>query len=269
MYRIFFAVVVASTLSVAANSAVAHSAKRFVELSVIDDAGRDFKTYPAASEAHDLVRTYLEAAPGAHFRLRIHNPHAERIGVVVAVDGRNIISGQRSELAIGEAMYVIDAQRTQVFSGWRTDTEHVQAFYFTDAGDSYAGAWGDYSAMGTIAVAVFREQPAVVGRAEQDSAQESNARPAESPAAPSGTRKRESRSADESQAGTGFGERQWSKSRRVHFAAGGPAAFRQIVKYEWRESLCRRGITTCGSGNRMWPETGYVPYPPGYSKPRW
>ena len=116
MYRVLFAVVVASTLSVAASAAVAHSAKRFVELNVIDDTGRDFKTYPAASEAHDLVRTYLEAAPGARFRLRIHNPHAERIGVVVAVDGRNIISGQRSELAIGEAMYVIDSHRTPVFT---------------------------------------------------------------------------------------------------------------------------------------------------------
>jgi len=268
MYRVLFAIVVASTLSVAANSAVAHSVQRFVELNVIDDTGRAFKTYPAASEAHDLARNYLEAAPGARFRLRIHNPHAERIGVVVAVDGRNIISGQRSELVIGEAMYVIDAHHTQVFSGWRTDAEHVRAFYFTDAGDSYAGAWGDYSAMGTIAVAVFREHRAVIGRAEEDSAQESNARPAES-FAPSRTRKRKARGADESQAGTGFGEQQWSKSRRVHFVAGGPAAFRQIVKYEWRESLCRRNVTTCGSGNRMWPQIGYVPYPPGYEKPHW
>ncbi|MDH3712351.1 MAG: hypothetical protein OET44_00715 [Gammaproteobacteria bacterium] len=269
MYRVLFAAMFASAVIAAPNLAVAHSAQRFVELSVIDDSGRTLKTYPAASEAHDLLRTYLQAEPGARYRLRLHNPNGERIGVVVAVDGRNIISGQRSELAAGEAMYVIGAHRTQIFSGWRTDSDHVQAFYFTDKEDSYAGAWGDYSAMGTIAVAVFREQRAVHDYAQRDEAPVHNAPSAESSGAPSGHRERKSRTLDEQQAGTGFGERRWSQSRRVRFAAVERAVFRQVVKYEWRSSLCRRGITACGEGNRLWPELGYAPYPPGYTRPRW
>jgi hypothetical protein len=269
MYRVLFAAVFAGASIAAPNLAAAHVAQRFVELNVIDDSGRAFETFPAASEAHDLLRTYLQAEPGARYRLRLHNPHGERIGVVVAVDGRNIISGQRSELAAGEAMYVVGAHRTQVFSGWRTDADHVQAFYFTDAGDSYAGAWGDYSAMGTIAVAVFREQRAVHNYSQEDAAPERGAPATESPGAPSARAERKSRSVDEQQAGTGFGERQWSQSKRVHFIAADHAVFRHVVKYEWRSSLCRRGIAACGQGNRLWPEMGYVPYPPGHTRSRW
>lgn len=269
MYRIVFAAVFAGAAIAAPNLALAHVAQRFVELNVIDDSGRAFKTFPAASEAHDVLRTYLQAEPGARYRLRVHNPHGERIGVVVAVDGRNIISGKRSELAGGEAMYVIGAYRTQIFSGWRTDADHVQAFFFTDAGDSYAGAWGDYSAMGTMAVAVFRERRGVHDYANEDAAPERGAPADESSGAPSAQGERKSSGVDEQQAGTGFGERQWSRSNRVHFVAGERPVFRHVVKYEWRSSLCRRGIAACGQGNRLWPEAGYAPYPPGHTGPRW
>jgi hypothetical protein len=38
------------------------------------------------------------------------------------------------------------------------------------------------------------------------------------------------------------------------------------LKYEWRETLCRKGILSCGekTGNRLWDNDGYAPYPPGY-----
>ncbi len=263
MYRLLLL----SAALIAAPVAAAHTAKRFVEFEVTDPTGRSFTTYPAASEAGDVLRRYLLAEPGARYRLRLYNPNAERVGVVIAVDGRNIISGRRSELGAGEAMYVIDGHRTQVFSGWRTDADHVQAFYFTDAGDSYAGAWGDYSAMGTIAVAVFREQHARA-RPPELGVPGQGAPRAKAPGADAGSAARES-SAAEDRAGTGFGERQWSHSRRVHFDADRTPAFRHIVKYEWRSALCRRGLAACDPGNRMWPDTGFAPRPPGYVAPRW
>ena len=43
--------------------------------------------------------------------------------------------------------------------GWRASLEAVNEFYFTDWKDSYAEAFGDRSARGVIAVAVYREVP--------------------------------------------------------------------------------------------------------------
>ena len=269
MYRSLFAAALASALSVMSNATVAHPGKRFIDLDVIDSAGRRFDTYPARSEAADVVRAYLQAEPGARFRLRVRNPHGERVGVVIAVDGRNIINGQRSELAASEAMYVVGAYRTHVFSGWRTDANHVHAFYFTDDTDSYAGAWGDFSAMGTIAVAVFRERRVADDLTHQESAPRRQAPKPKAPAA-SSPGEHGSDEMGEAQAGTGFGERQWSQSRRVQFAASDRAVFRHIVKYEWRSALCRRGIVSgCEQPNRLWPELGYAPYPPTHPPARW
>lgn len=269
MIRIMTAAALAGVLSVTAERTPAHDAAAFVDLSVIDDTGRVFTSYPAVSNAPDLLRSYVQAEHGARFRLRLHNPHAERIGVVVAVDGRNIISGQRSHLAQGEAMYVIGPHRTQIFSGWRTDANHVHAFYFTGAGDSYAGALGDYSALGTIGVAVFRERHNALQPVPEIATPPLDAPTVQPDDATGDSTQRRSREAQESDAGTGFGERQWSQSRRVTFAAAGPAVFRHILKYEWREALCRRGVIDCPQHNRLWPDIGYAPYPPGHPRPRW
>ncbi len=64
--------------------------------------------------------------------IRITNSTGRRVGVVVAVDGRNIISGARSELEKGEPMYILDAWDTQEYSGWRANLSEVNEFYFTE-----------------------------------------------------------------------------------------------------------------------------------------
>ena len=70
----------------------------------------------------------------------------------------------------------------------------------------------------------------------------------------------------EKSAGTGFGDAQYSPVITVQFEPERSPVQKTLVKYEWREVLCRKGILPCCRevGNRLWDEDGYAPYPPGY-----
>jgi hypothetical protein len=191
----------------------------------------------------------------------VRNRTGQRIAVVIAVDGRNIISGKKSYLRPSERMYVLGPYEERLYRGWRTAQDTVHRFYFTDDGDSYAGALDDDSAMGVIAVASYREiakqprklrkpRPAVGGLSGRA-------------AAPGKKQEAEAR------AGTGFGEQQWSPSYRVRFRPDARSARKYFVKYEWHQALCAKRVIDCARpGNRFWPEVGhddYAPYPPGWT----
>jgi hypothetical protein len=204
-----------------------------------------------------IIKQYLEADRGETYGIVISNRTPKRIGVVVAVDGRNIISGRRSELASNEEMYLVNAWDKGRYDGWRTDRETVHRFYFTDPGDSYSErTFHDASAMGVIAVAVYREKdrpaPAVGYRGI-------------APAAPQADLEDKSLSrAKEEAAGTGFGSAQHSPTIQVAFEPEPAPVQKMLIKYEWLETLCRREIVRCGqeTGNRLWDGTDYAPFPP-------
>jgi hypothetical protein len=105
-----------------------------------------------------VLRRYVQAHDGANYRLRIRNNTAARVAVVVAVDGRNVVSAEQSSLQRTEPMYVLGAYQTHTIDGWRTDLKTVRRFFFTDPAGSYASALGDTSALGVIAVAAFAER---------------------------------------------------------------------------------------------------------------
>lgn len=231
-----------------------------IDVQIIDDRGGAFAEYPVNQQRH-TYRAYLQAERGVPYSIVVRNPSPERIGVVIAVDGRNIISGRRSELAANERMYILEPYQEAVYEGWRTGRDRVNRFYFTDDDNSYSAAWGDYSAMGVIAVAAFREREY---RHEQYHRDEHNR----------GYDKR-GRSKDgigkhSLQPGTGYGDEQWSPSRRVEFEPRQRAFARQFLKYEWRKTLCERGVIDCRQRhysqrhNRFWPnqEAGFTPPPP-------
>jgi hypothetical protein len=239
-----------------------------IEVEIVGDDGGVFARYDLAGRSRDGdLRAYLEAERGRNYGVRVRNHTGGRIGLVIAVDGRNILSGQQSHLRADEPMYVLGANEQSTYEGWRTSDATVHRFYFTEVEDSYAEAWGDRSAMGVIVVAAFREVPPVhserrsqtelmapQGKASGDS------RSAESPALSDAARA----------AGTGFGERHDSRSVRVHFEPQRRAFAKQFLKYEWRESLVRLGIIReAPPANRFWPEQigqteNFAPYPPGY-----
>lgn len=220
-----------------------HRGAGAVDIAIVTDYGGRLREYPVDRRG-DVYRAYVEARENAEYGIRIRNRTGERLGVVVAVDGRNIISGDRSDLRANERLYVLGPYEENVYRGWRTGRDRVNRFYFTDAGASYAAAWGDYSAMGVIAVAAFRERP-VYRHDERPGIQR------------------------KSEPGTGFGRDEYSPSRRVHFEPERRPFYRAFLKYEWRESLCRRGVIDCRDhrrerrDNRFWSDDDYAPLPPG------
>ncbi|MEI2645624.1 MAG: hypothetical protein V9G64_07255 [Candidatus Competibacter sp.] len=237
-----------------------------VEVEVIGDHGGALAEYPLRrDERPGVYKAYLEAKRGQKYSIRLRNRTDRRIGVVVAVDGRNIVSGARSELQPDERMYVLGPYQQETYEGWRTGKNRINRFYFTDAGDSYAGSWGDYSAMGVIAVAAFRE---VAPRWEREGDRYGTQRGSAPPTAESAPSAGAARKNPEP--GTGYGETEWSPSRQVEFTPERRPFSQFFIKYAWRDTLCRQGVIDCAQTdrrpprNRFWDERDdrFAPPPP-------
>ncbi len=226
---------------------------RAVDVEIVSDGGGALPLYPVSSRSSAL-KAYAEATKGELYTIIVRNRLNRRVGVVVAVDGRNIVSGKKSWLGNSERMYILDPYGSGEFKGWRTGMDSINRFFFTSAADSYAAAFNDESAMGVIAVAVYPE----VERFTEYNRPYLSKRKSMDNAAPS---------AREESAGTGFGKEEYSPVTVVAFEPEGRAAEKIYIKYEWRSTLCRKGIISCGRPdhprNRMWDDDGFAPYPPG------
>jgi hypothetical protein len=247
------------------NIAAAATIGDAVEVSVINDNGWALPLYPVKIR-HNLKKVYAEAFKGDNYRIVVRNKLNRRVGVVIAVDGRNIISGEKSWLKNTERMYIIDANSTNEFSGWRTGQDKINRFYFTDVPDSYAAAFGDESAMGVIAVVAYPEiqryEPPMdyFNLVPEKKMKEQSKDKAAAPSAQGQSRALES-------AGTGYGQEEYSPSYRVQFEPEKRALESIMIKYEWHKTLCNMNIISCGrtyehSYNRIWENDGYAPPPP-------
>jgi len=258
---IFISVILLMWASIAAAATIGDA----VEVSVITDNGWALPFYPAKIR-HDLKKVYAEAFKGDHYRIVVRNKLNRRVGVVVAVDGRNIISGEKSYLKNTERMYIIDAYSTNEYSGWRTGQDKINRFYFTNVPDSYAAAFGDESAMGVISVVAYPEilryEPPMdySSLAPKMSRKEQSSDKAAAPSAQGNAKAMES-------AGTGYGAEEYSPSYRIQFDPENRAVESILIKYEWHKTLCKMNIINCGrtyehSCNRLWENDGYAPPPP-------
>jgi hypothetical protein len=232
----------------------------WVQVEIRGQDGRSLSLYPALA-SHSKKKAYAEALKGSEYTIWVRNLLPRRVGLVVAVDGRNIISGRKSWLENKERMYILGPYESCEYRGWRTGSDRVNRFYFTDAADSYAAAFGDRSAMGVIALAVYPEveryePPAGLSRDQSSSA---------APQAPKAERAAPMDRAMEN-AGTGYGREEYSPSRVVSFTPEAKAMETILIKYEWRTTLCRMGIVSCDPlrtpPNRLWDEGGFAPPPP-------
>jgi len=239
-----------------------------VSIEIVAPDGHTFREFPVTTRDGSL-RSYLEAQQGARYEVRVHNTTGERLGLVIAVDGRNIIDGSKSELARGEPMYVLDRWDTQSYAGWRANLEAINEFYFTEWNASYAEAFGDRSARGVIAAAVYREvepsRPVYQPYPEEERGAADEAPAASAPsAARAGAAHKSDRQARDDSAGTGYGERRVDHAVEVEFVARSDADSRHFIKYEWRDTLCRKHVLDCSQPNRFWDEStlGFAPPPP-------
>ncbi|GAB4333157.1 MAG: hypothetical protein Kow0089_01520 [Desulfobulbaceae bacterium] len=231
-----------------------------VRVEIISDERGLLAKYSAGYGAHRTRRSYIAVRDNERYRIRVTNRSNERIGLVIAVDGRNIISGSHSHLRPHERMYVLDPWESSEYEGWRTGRNRVNRFYFTGMSDSYAAAWGDGSAMGVIAVAVYRERHDNLFKPRKKYDQHGG---------PDG---RPGRRGWREPPGTGFGETEWSPSRPTYFSPEKHPAYKEFIRYEWRSTLCRRGVISCRPKrtrhDRPWffPEPhrddGFAPFPP-------
>lgn len=228
-----------------------------VDIDIVDDRGHVLNRYSVSTQKAHIKRAYLEATKNKHYQLRIRNNSNKRVGLVIAVDGRNILTGGKSYLKNNERMYVLGPYETSYYKGWRTNKNQINRFYFTTANNSYSNAWGDKSAMGVIAVAVFDEKRKYYKKHKQPLGKYSN---------PSARNYLDNQSA-----GTGFGEEVYSPTINVRFKANKSPTMKHFYKYEWRNTLCEKGIINCKNydnhyeENRFWPyeaNNGYAPYPP-------
>jgi len=235
-------------------SAGKYSGYSAVDMEIVSDQRGRLQNFTVQSERKNVERSYVIAKDDERYRIRVSNRSNRRIGVVVAVDGRNIISGKKSHLKSNERMYILQPYETQEFGGWRTGRNRTNRFYFTKMEDSYAADWGDYTAMGVVALSVFQERQQQLNRPNYKSMRQQKK---------SGRAKNMDR-----ELGTGFGEQHWSPSRKVHFVAEKRAISKKFIKYEYRSTLCRNGIISCRPNhrqNRFWNENnrnyGYAPFP--------
>ena len=275
--------IVILTILVCTTSAWAGGVGDAVEVQIVTDDGRTLPTYPVKMR-HGVRKVYAEAIKGDHYRIEVKNRLNRRVGLVIAVDGRNIISGAKSWLKNSERMYILEAYGYGEFSGWRSAQDRINRFYFTDMPDSYAAAFGDESAMGVIAVALYpevrrckppmpltRTTPAHP-RSYEGKAAGSADRADASPTTPAASGAQMKDRADKAEkamesAGTGYGRDEYSPSQIVAFEPEKRPLETIYLKYEWRATLCKLGVVNCTPPprqppNRLWDHEGYAP-PPG------
>ena len=234
-----------------------------VEVRIVSDTGGDLPIYPV--EGHQVSKAYAEATKGDQYSVVVRNRLSRRVGIVVAVDGRNIITGKKSWLKSDERMYILEPYARGEFKGWRTGADRINRFYFTSAADSYAVAFNDASALGVIAVAVYPEvqryEPPVEMYRDRDA-------PASAPKSGMNLMGRANVKSMKKSAGTGYGREEYSPVREVFFDRESVASEKIYLKYEWRETLCSKGIVGCGNPrlshrNRIWDDDGWAAPPPG------
>lgn len=142
---------------------------------------------------------YIIAQPDERYEIRVRNNSRRRLGLVISVDGLNIISGKTSYHRPNESMYLLEPGQTGSFTGWRQDYDSVARFYFTEAADSYAARTGQFGRPGQICVAVFYEREPVIVRFESSKSSDAELM-REAP-----------------QAGTGYGENSYAPVRTADF----------------------------------------------------
>ena len=266
-FMVLLMVVILMVAALSANSYSGSSLRGEIGIEVITEGGSSLQSIPHKDfwkGGTHIIKKYLEAKQGENYGIVIRNKTPERIGVVIAVDGRNIISGKKSDLKNSEDMYIVNGYETCQYNGWRTASDKVHKFYFTDMADSYAmRTFSDSTAMGVIAVAIYPEKERPKPLYEQKGKDISPGAPSvESSAGNKAGMARDER------AGTGFGDEQYSPTIKVAFEPDCSPVQKLLIKYEWREVLCRKGILVCKREpkNRLWDEEDYAPFPPGYPR---
>ncbi len=100
-------IILLTALHLIGGAAWAGSIGDSVEIEIRTDSGRILPLYPVSAR-YPNRKAYAEAVRGENYTILVRNRLDRRVGVVIAVDGRNIISGKKSWLVNSERMYILD-----------------------------------------------------------------------------------------------------------------------------------------------------------------
>jgi hypothetical protein len=255
-----------------------------VSVALVDAGGAELPTW------HHKGATWVAGNEGERYGVRLRNHTAERLEVVVTVDGRDVMSGETGDYK-RQRGYILAPWQTATVEGFRTSMKSVASFRFTTPEDSYSSRMGTPQHVGVIGVAVFRERrvaeaprPPVMARptgdlkggshgASRGAGGEAPARMAPSPGPGEGVVMRdEAYGAGEPAArnniGTQYGESRHSEVVQGHFARAGsqPAAVLGLF-YDDLEGLHARGVPVghqaASGGPDPFPGLRFAPPPPG------
>ncbi len=117
---------------------------------------------------------YVEAGMGERYIIRLTNISFNRVVAVVAVDGRNVITGKKATLKYSSG-YVLEPNQSVDITGFRKSLSSVATFRFASPYNSYAMKMADrfekrkaFSKLGTIGIAVFTEKETKIYRPDYD-----------------------------------------------------------------------------------------------------
>lgn len=200
-------------------------------------------------------RTYVEALQGAEYELRLRNSSPDRVAVALSVDGLNTIDARHTS-AWNASKWVIEPYQTITISGWQMSTDRARRFYFTNERDSYGAKLGQTANLGVISAVFYKERQRITPITppypilrDRDS---SEARPQQSPAAPSSSSKSRTLGSasgtgapappNEDYAATGIGRNVRHDVRWVHMELDPQASAEVTVRYEYYSALLRLGV---------------------------
>lgn len=274
MFRSLFRPLLLMTAALLAATACAPlSAQTLVRIDVVDrDTGEWLREYRHRGQG------WIPGTPGHRYGVRLTNTSAERVLVVLSVDGVNAVTGETAHPA--QTGYVLAPWQSTEVAGWRKSYEDIAQFVFTDLPDSYAARTGRPDNVGTIGVAVFRERqqypvyPAAPPIARGDMRDHEKSARAQSPAPAAA----ESSAADSAyggiarqRIGTGHGAREWAPVGRTGFerASRHPAQLTQL-RYDDIDTLASLGVVPRPRPYWRQPE-GPQAFPDGFvaDPPRW
>ena len=175
--------------------------------------------------------TYIEAARGREYSIRLTNPTGERVAVALAVDGLNTIDARHTD-AWSAAKWVLAPYESVELQGWQVSDRAARRFVFTGERDSYGAALGRTANLGVIEAVFYRERRRPIAQYQRKESRDAAA------AAPSV----ESEGLSDAHAATGMGDRTRHDVERVHVELDPQPIATARLRYEFRPQLVQLGV---------------------------
>lgn len=124
---------------------------KMIEIQLVDENNKPFKTY-----THE-GKVYFEGIRGKKYGIKVKNTSSTRLEVVLTVDGRDIISGEKGNY-VSQRGYIFNPYQEWTITGFRQTDNSVAAFNFSNKESSYSNLMGSPENIGVIGVAIFKEK---------------------------------------------------------------------------------------------------------------